>query len=80
MTAVGELVVASAVEPWQAPVYGDGADASCPPLLFLQLLFGYRSLKELNASFADCFVENADAFVLLNAIFPKRPSLIVALG
>ena len=64
------------VEPWRAPVYQNTADASCPSLVFLQLLFGYRSLDELRYAFPDVRVENSKAEVLLNALFPKKFSWV----
>lgn len=54
-------------------------DAAFPDLTFLQLLFGHRSLEELYHAFADCYV-NDEAWPLLESLFPKRPSFIVALG
>jgi hypothetical protein len=38
------------------------------------LLFGYRSLEELDRAFADCRPGGGDARVLLAALFPRRPS------
>ncbi|MGH2493786.1 MAG: GNAT family N-acetyltransferase [Ktedonobacteraceae bacterium] len=68
------------IEPWRAPAYGSNADATCPALVFLQLLFGYRSLDELRYAFPDVSVEKHDAEVLLNALFPKKLSLVMLLG
>ena len=65
------------VEPWRAPVYKNTADASCPALVFLQLLFGYRSLDELRYAFPDVRVENSNVAVLLNALFPKKFSWVM---
>jgi predicted acetyltransferase len=56
------------------------ADAFFPDLTFLQLLFGYRTLDELNYARVDCYANNADAAVLLNALFPKQHSWVVELG
>jgi hypothetical protein len=64
------------IEPWRAPAYKNNADASCPALVFLQLLFGYRSLHELRYAFPDVRVENSTAEVLLNALFPKKFSWV----
>lgn len=64
------------IEPWRAPAYKNTADASCPVLVFLQLLFGYRSLDELRYAFPDVRVENSKAEVLLNALFPKKFSWV----
>ncbi len=60
------------VEPWQ-PTPEEGGDAAFPDLTFLQLLFGYRSLEELDHAFADCWASN-DAWTLLQSLFPKGPS------
>lgn len=55
-------------------------DANFPEQTFLQLLFGHRSFAELDRMFADCYPKDSETFVLLNALFPKRPTLIVPLG
>ena len=65
------------VEPWRAPIFKNTADASCPALVFLQLLFGYRSLDELRYAFPDVRVENSNAALLLNALFPKKFSWVM---
>ena len=64
------------IEPWRAPAYKNNADATCPALVFLQLLFGYRSLDELRYAFPDVRVEKSKAEVLLNALFPKKFSWV----
>ncbi|MGD8465551.1 MAG: GNAT family N-acetyltransferase [Anaerolineae bacterium] len=61
------------VTPWQPPE-PEAGDASFPDLTFLQLLFGYRSLGELDHAFADCWTSKDEARALLEALFPKRPS------
>jgi Acetyltransferase (GNAT) domain len=67
----------TAIEDWQRPVWGEGM-AAFPPLVFLQALFGYRSLHELRGIFPDVWAEG-DATALLDALFPKRPSLLMPL-
>ena len=63
----------AAVEDWEPG--DDGADAPAfPGLTFLQLLFGYRSLADLEYAFADCRADDEAARVLLDALFPKQPS------
>ncbi len=47
-----------------------------PDLTFLQLLFGLRSLEELVAWYPDCLVRTAEARGLLNALFPRQPSVV----
>lgn len=65
------------ISPWPAPDRQD-AGVNFPPLTFLHLLFGYRSLADLEAAYADCDVRNHDARLLLDALFPTRPSHIWA--
>jgi GNAT superfamily N-acetyltransferase len=65
----GRLVSA---EEWRMPEWGK-ADAGFPPGVFLQLLFGHRSLDELRDAFPDAWAEDEPAAVL-KALFPARPS------
>ncbi len=44
----------AAVEPWTTADFEDDAELGCPPLLFLQLLFGYRSVGELGGDVPRC--------------------------
>ena len=71
----GRLV---AITPWQRPIWGERQHASFPPLVFLQLLFGRRSLAELREAFPDVRAL-PEAAALLDALFPKRYSRIAAL-
>jgi hypothetical protein len=64
----------TAAEDWHLPVWGT-AGAGFPPLVFLQLLFGHRSLDELRAIYPDVEAEY-EAGVVLRALFPKRRSLL----
>jgi len=50
--------------------------ATFPGLTFLQLLFGFRSLAELENAFPDCLVRTQEARALLGALFPKQPSKV----
>ena len=52
----------------------NGCAAHFPPLVFLQLVFGYRSVPELRHSFADCSTRDLETANLLEALFPKKPS------
>ena len=63
----------AAAEPWREPDHTAGA--AFPDLTFLQLLFGYRTLDELEYAFADCRART-EARALLGALFPKQPSLV----
>lgn len=53
-------------------------DGRFPPLVFLQLLFGYRSLAQLSHSFPDAR-PNPDAYPILTTLFPRKPSWVVEL-
>jgi GNAT superfamily N-acetyltransferase len=65
---------------WSAPETGERWDgAGFPPLVFLQLLFGHRSLEELRYAFPDCRADEEPA-LLLNALFPKQASWVLPLG
>ncbi len=66
-------------EPWVSPVDEELEHAGCPPLLFLQLLFGYRSLAELQAVFPDLWTKK-EAALLLNILFPRQPSSVYSLS
>jgi len=74
--ADGHLVDAA---PWPEGT-PDEADASFPPLTFLHLLCGHRSLADLEYAFADCYADADEARVVLDALFPKRPSFVLPLG
>jgi hypothetical protein len=64
-----------AAERWPEASHDLGS-ASFPDLTFLKVLFGYKSLKEVEAAFPDCRVKTEQAQVLLEALFPKQTSLI----
>lgn len=55
-------------------------DAQFPELTFLQLLFGYRSREELSAAFADHYTRNNETAVVLDILFPRRPSHVIPMG
>jgi hypothetical protein len=64
----------SQVTDWKATKEDEAFNITCfPPLIFLKLLFGYRSLEELCYAFPDCWANERDT-LLLGALFPKRPS------
>jgi hypothetical protein len=64
------------VEPWRRQPWEEGAQAGFPPLVFLQLLFGRRSLSELQHAFPDVWADD-ECSVVLNSLFPKRHSWAV---
>ncbi len=73
----GRLVEVAA---WPPPDFGqDWEGAGFPPLIFWQLLFGYRSLDELRETFPDCQADEEPA-LLLKALFPKQASWVTPLN
>jgi len=62
------------VEAWEPSPQGHSGDAAFPGLTFLQLVFGYRSLQELNYAFVDCYASHDTSRALLNCLFPKQVS------
>jgi hypothetical protein len=65
--------------PFETKNVYDG-DVLFPDLTFLELLFGYRSFEELHRAWADCYANSAEAEVLVNILFPRRPSHLEPLG
>lgn len=63
------------VEGWKPERVEEG-DAAFPDLTFLQLLFGYRSLEELQHAFPDCSASTDAARALLPILFPKKVSTV----
>lgn len=63
------------IESWM-PTFAQPGDAGFPDLTFLQLLFGYRSLEELEYAFADCRTNTDEGSALLSVLFPKGPSYV----
>ena len=63
----------ASVDNWE---HGDDAapHPAFPGSSFLQLLFGYRSLAEMEHALPDCRANGEEARVLLDALFPKQPS------
>ena len=67
----------TAAEEW-APSDWDGGQAGFPPLLFLQLVFGYQSLGHLHSTYPDVWI-NEDIRPLIEALFPARLSWVLPL-
>jgi hypothetical protein len=61
------------VGPWQ-PTHTEGGDAGFPGLTLLHLVFGYRTMQELDEMLPDCWTANDGVRELLHVLFPKRPS------
>jgi hypothetical protein len=71
----------STAEPWQ-PLPKDVGQAAFPDLSFLQMVFGYRTIEELEQSYADCWYNGDERRVdetrlLLNTLFPKKASSVM---
>ena len=67
------------VEPWGPTKENRWAnqrqfDATFPGLIFLQLIFGFRSTDDLEYAFADCRAGVDETRMLLDRMFPKGPS------
>jgi hypothetical protein len=58
------------------PPSPERADAAFADLAFLQLVFGYRSVAELDFYYPDCWVGSREVSALLDALFPKRGSYL----
>lgn len=56
------------------------SQASFPPLVFLHLVFGHRTMGELKRAFTDCSTKDDETQFLLDALFPKKPSEIWAVS
>ncbi len=74
----GRMAVAQSWSP-RAKRWGPHAQASFPPLVFLQLLFGRRSLAELRYALPDVRIHDEEPRVLLESLFPARPSRVIPL-
>ncbi len=68
------------IEDWRRPAaWGENEESGFPPLVFLQLLFGYRSLEDLEYAYPDVWVKD-EVRLLVNTLFPKKPSWVLPLG
>ena len=74
--AQGKLVE---IAPYEPDSFFD-ANVFFPDQTFLHVLFGHRSLAELNHVRTDCFAEDAGSEVLLNCLFPVRHSSLFPLS
>ncbi len=62
------------IEAYTPASIGHPENAGFPPHTFLQLIFGYRSIDMLKASFADCWTDRDEIHILLDILFPRQPS------
>ena len=66
----------SEIEPWKPPAGGSesAVDASMPRDDFLHLLFGNRTIHELEPTTADCLLKTDAGALLLDVLFPPMPT------
>jgi hypothetical protein len=69
----------TAIEPWRTPPYEGEGNLNVSALMFLQLLFGYRSYAELHAFLPDVYAAD-EAVLLVDTLFPKQPSRVSSMG
>ena len=67
------------VQEW-TPMYERDGDAGFTGNLFIPLICGYRTLDDLFRIDRDCWARNNEASVLLNVLFPKQSSHVMALA
>ena len=67
------------VEPWRRQVWGTPAHAGFPPLVFLQMLFGRRSLDDLRYAYADVWADK-EMELVLRTLFPSKASQVLVLN
>jgi hypothetical protein len=69
----------TSVAPYLPEQFSDG-DAFFPGNVFLQLLFGFRSLEELKAAFPDCYTKGPESSLLLESLFTRQHSQVVPIA
>lgn len=62
------------------PTHERDGDAGFTGNLFIPLLFGHRTLDSLREMDRDCWTRDNETTVLLNALFPKQSSHVMALA
>ena len=67
------------IEPWEQAHF-EGASANLPGLTFTQLLLGYRDVDALEQAFPDIYYPKEGTKYLLGALFPRKPSWVMAFG
>ena len=72
---VFEQGLIAAIEPFVPEDVEDG-DVQFPGLTFLHLLFGHRTLEELEHAHVDCYASSDTAAALLNGLFPPGASFV----
>jgi hypothetical protein len=65
------------VENAEFKAFDERPNGGFPPLVFLQLLFGHKSLDELRSAYPDVWIA-AEIRPLIEALFPKSHSRLFA--
>jgi len=58
----------------------EGTPAAFPYLTFLNMVFGRCTFEELKAQYPDCYWETDEVRLLLNTLFPKKPSSVMGIS
>lgn len=58
----------------------EGSSASFPPLTFLHMLFGYRTIEQIKHMYKDCGTKDIETAHFLDALFPKKASDVWAIS
>jgi len=67
------------IELWK-PAHAESGNGGFPALTFLQILFGYRSFEELKHAFPDCWWDGDETRTVINALFPKKHSIVYGIA
>jgi hypothetical protein len=62
------------------PGHQEDGDAFFPDQTFLHMLFGHRTLEEVEYMFTDCWVRSDRHRLLLKSLFPKADSFVVPIS
>jgi len=76
---IWEKGIITKVDAWK-PKANEYGQAAFPNLSFLRLMFGHATVDELKSVFADCGYQNDESRLLLNILFPKKPSSFFAVS
>lgn len=66
-----------AIEEWDNPHF-ETAYGNFPELTFLQLMLGHRDVQQLEDAYPDIYYPKPGAKYLLGALFPRKPSKVIA--
>ena len=64
---------------WDSPSF-DTSSANFPDLTFLQLVFGYRTVQQLEDGYADLYYRKEEAKPLFAILFPRKASHVMDLS